>query len=70
MSSLSAIRLILIVRYQKTAGAQLTALENKWTNLIEGNTQLEIATLQLEYRVEQMKERERQLREQILAVEQ
>lgn len=47
--------------YQTLAGAQLTALETKWTELISNVLQIELANVALEAEVAQLRKRERDL---------
>lgn len=46
---------------QVTAGAQLTALENKWTELISRNLQISLANLTLEAEVESLRRQDAEM---------
>jgi pre-mRNA-splicing factor SPF27 len=48
--------------WQTDAGKQLTSLETKWTTLLSGNLQLEIANIQLEAEIARLREREAELK--------
>lgn len=50
---------------QLQAGDQLSSLEQRWTTLVSGNLQLELANMQLELEVETLREREEELQKQM-----
>lgn len=54
--------------HQLEAGDQLASLEARWTTLVSGNLQLELANLTTEMEVENLREREEELRKQLAAL--
>jgi pre-mRNA-splicing factor SPF27 len=50
---------------QLQVGEQLSSLETKWSTLVSGNVQLEIANLTLEMELDSLKEREAELETKI-----
>lgn len=47
---------------QLQAGEQLSSLETKWSTLVSGNVQLEIANFTLEMELDSLREREAELK--------
>lgn len=54
---------------QLQVGEQLTSLESKWSTLVSGNVQLEIANLTLEMELDSLREREAELKGKIEELE-
>lgn len=54
---------------QLQAGEQLSSLETKWSTLVSGNVQLEIANLTLEMELDSLREREAELKAKIEELE-
>lgn len=61
--------LSIILLQQLQAGEQLSSLEAKWSTLVSGNVQLEIANLTLEMELDSLREREAELRSKIEELE-
>lgn len=54
---------------QLQVGEQLSSLETKWSTLVSGNVQLEIANLTLEMELDSLREREAELKSKIEELE-
>lgn len=55
---------------QLEAGDRLSSLESRWTTLVSGNLQLELANLTLEMEVDALREREEELKGHLLELQQ
>jgi pre-mRNA-splicing factor SPF27 len=53
---------------QLEAGDQLSSLQARWTSLVSGNLQLELANMTLEMEVDALREREAELSQQLQQV--